>query len=1084
MESPPQDVAAASRSRPALILWPLLLFAVLFGIGIFGVTYGAAREARHAQEHARSLALGAALRYRTQLAASFAPVRALAALVSRAPQYNTTSALFSLLAPALVDLLLAPSGVVQLVEPLPGHEHRLGLDVFASPDPVIAAAARRSAATPGLSISGPLPIVAGDSATDTSFGSNAGLLVVRMAVRVNASGPEETFGRPSLPDPACGSACAYNATTGTAFWGFSTAWPRPWAHWRHAFTLTAPPPDGGEGPWVLVASSGVGPGGGLRDPVEAAVELQGLKWRLRVAPHGASWTPAWYGGAVAAVVVASAAAAVLLFALLMSRYQKTELLRMLLPRELLDEISPQQAKELGSRAVDADDTPADVLLELLAALLAGEPPDVQDIVLIRTVLQQGRDVYRPLNLEGRLHDANLETDVADALMRQLGANSTSAHWPAASPAAGPAGTPVTGAGAPSGSRALAPASSTRGPAMLKGTGTGTGFGNGFGNGTGSAFGMQLQTYTRRPSMNLFESPMHEALGYLLSNAADPGVGPSPAPTAAAGARAQGSAQRLESTGQLSMAEFTAAFFTDPGPMDDPQQPQSAGGKGTAAGVNPTATATATAVLTAAAATAAGAGNPLPAVPAPLSHARSGGLLLRLGLNSAGTGPTLLSSAASRRSGETPTVVTAAPTGAVEGGEASPAGLSRRLSVFRIGDPSNASFRGVVGSGGGSTGPPPKALLDKVESLLAHATTPGCWQFDSFALAAASGGHALSTLGTQLTEHYLDPLGLLAAYLAAIVHDLGHPGLTGDFLVATSAPLALRYNDRSPLEAHHASAAFSLMAERPDLDALAPLGREQRAALRKLVIDLVLGTDMKQHFAMLAQFKTVRKGSRRGRKLVIDLVLGTDMKQHFAMLAQFKTVRKGSRRGSEGQHTIALQPQPPPQQQPMYDSSRSDRGNRHRSCANALAGATAATAVGHSSGHANTGSGPQAPPTPLDDADRLLSLQLALKVADIGHLGSELGVHKRWLAALEEEFFRQGDRERELGLPISPLFDRTKTGVSKSQVGFMDFVALPLVRALADAFPGARGMQVCFEANYQHWKEQADLTATPPRRAAA
>ncbi len=39
---------------------------------------------------------------------------------------------------------------------------------------------------------------------------------------------------------------------------------------------------------------------------------------------------------------------------------------------------------------------------------------------------------------------------------------------------------------------------------------------------------------------------------------------------------------------------------------------------------------------------------------------------------------------------------------------------------------------------------------------------------------------------------------------------------------------------------------------------------------------------------------------------------------------------------------------------------------------------------------------------------------------------------RWLTSLEEEFFRQGDKERELGIPISPLFDRSKQGVSKSQ----------------------------------------------------
>ncbi len=76
----------------------------------------------------------------------------------------------------------------------------------------------------------------------------------------------------------------------------------------------------------------------------------------------------------------------------------------------------------------------------------------------------------------------------------------------------------------------------------------------------------------------------------------------------------------------------------------------------------------------------------------------------------------------------------------------------------------------------------------------------------------------------------------------------------------------------------------------------------------------------------------------------------------------------------------------------------------------------------------------AAPRPLDDTERLLSLQVAIKVADLGHLGEALEVHRRWLGALEEEFFRQGDRERELGLPISPLFDRAKQGVSKSQVG--------------------------------------------------
>ncbi len=55
------------------------------------------------------------------------------------------------------------------------------------------------------------------------------------------------------------------------------------------------------------------------------------------------------------------------------------------------------------------------------------------------------------------------------------------------------------------------------------------------------------------------------------------------------------------------------------------------------------------------------------------------------------------------------------------------------------------------------------------------------------------------------------------------------------------------------------------------------------------------------------------------------------------------------------------------------------------------------------------------------------------MADLGHLAEELEVHRKWVARLEEEFFKQGDKEREKGLTISPLFDRNKPGVTKSQV---------------------------------------------------
>lgn len=38
-----------------------------------------------------------------------------------------------------------------------------------------------------------------------------------------------------------------------------------------------------------------------------------------------------------------------------------------------------------------------------------------------------------------------------------------------------------------------------------------------------------------------------------------------------------------------------------------------------------------------------------------------------------------------------------------------------------------------------------------------------------------------------------------------------------------------------------------------------------------------------------------------------------------------------------------------------------------------------------------------------------------------------------------QFFLQGDQERLRALPISPLFDRERQGITKSQVGFFDIV---------------------------------------------
>lgn len=56
-------------------------------------------------------------------------------------------------------------------------------------------------------------------------------------------------------------------------------------------------------------------------------------------------------------------------------------------------------------------------------------------------------------------------------------------------------------------------------------------------------------------------------------------------------------------------------------------------------------------------------------------------------------------------------------------------------------------------------------------------------------------------------------------------------------------MALRYNDQSPLENHHCSTLLSILHQ---FHLLSSLTRHQRAYVRKLIIELIISTDLARH----------------------------------------------------------------------------------------------------------------------------------------------------------------------------------------------------------------------------------------------
>lgn len=77
------------------------------------------------------------------------------------------------------------------------------------------------------------------------------------------------------------------------------------------------------------------------------------------------------------------------------------------------------------------------------------------------------------------------------------------------------------------------------------------------------------------------------------------------------------------------------------------------------------------------------------------------------------------------------------------------------------------------------------------------------------------------------------------------------------------------------------------------------------------------------------------------------------------------------------------------------------------------------------------------------------LENLVHCADLSNPTKPLPLYKRWISLLMEEFFQQGDKEREMGLDISPMCDRHNATIEKSQVGFIDYIVHPLWETWAD-----------------------------------
>ncbi|XP_062854136.1 3',5'-cyclic-AMP phosphodiesterase 4B isoform X2 [Trichomycterus rosablanca] len=242
------------------------------------------------------------------------------------------------------------------------------------------------------------------------------------------------------------------------------------------------------------------------------------------------------------------------------------------------------------------------------------------------------------------------------------------------------------------------------------------------------------------------------------------------------------------------------------------------------------------------------------------------------------------------------------------------------------------------------------------------------------------------LSTPALDAVFTDLEILAAIFAAAIHDVDHPGVSNQFLINTNSELALMYNDESVLENHHLAVGFKLLQEE-NCDIFQNLTKKQRQSLRKMVIDMVLATDMSKHMSLLADLKT--------------------------MVETKKVTSSG----------VLL----------------------------------------------------------LDNyTDRIQVLRNMVHCADLSNPTKSLELYRQWTDRIMEEFFHQGDRERERGMEISPMCDKHTASVEKSQVGFIDYIVHPLWETWADlVHPDAQDILDTLEDNRNWYQSMIPQSPSPP-----
>lgn len=278
------------------------------------------------------------------------------------------------------------------------------------------------------------------------------------------------------------------------------------------------------------------------------------------------------------------------------------------------------------------------------------------------------------------------------------------------------------------------------------------------------------------------------------------------------------------------------------------------------------------------------------------------------------------------------------------------------------------------------------------------------------------------MGEEYARRIFGSTTIFSLILAATFHDVGHPGTNNIFQKNAMTSLAIEYNNQSILENMHLAVGFSLLfgeEKRDEWDIFESWTHTEKVHARKIMTTSILATDMQVHNRHKDQLTSLIDQVRILEKETSDKNTNT------------ADIRRG---------------EPPPILSILVDVIGEPKSCKNEDIAHAkLEGM-------------------------CDELCEII-LRYMLHSADISNGAKSEDLALYWSNRVYDEFFAQGDKEKKMGLPISPLCDRDTVIKAESQIGFNKFVVQPLYELLGIIIPRVNEeVMPLLVRNMEFWEE--------------